>query len=45
MGAQSLRGDPTVGPGPTGPGIQDGRSSAKDGTPKRLGCRTIQEVS
>jgi len=29
----------------SGPEVKNGRSSAKDGAPKRLGCGTIQEVS
>jgi len=30
----------------SGPEVKNGRSSAKDGAPERLGCRTIQkEVS
>jgi len=27
----------------SGPEVKNGRSSAKDGVPERLGCRTIQE--
>jgi len=27
----------------SGPEVKNGRSSAKDGTPERLGCGTIQE--
>jgi len=27
----------------SGPEVKNGRSSAKDGTSERLGCRTIQE--
>jgi len=40
-----LRGDPTVGPPHTKVWTrgQNGRSSAKDGAPKRLRCGTIQE--
>jgi len=39
-GVEELHGDPTVGPRPK---VWNGRSSDKDGAPKRLECGTIQE--
>jgi len=44
-GAKDFCGDPTVG-GQTprfGPEVKNGRSCAKDGTPERLRCGTIQK--
>jgi len=43
---EELHGNPTVGHAPrSGPEVENGRNSAKDGAPERLRCGTIQKVS
>jgi len=43
---EELHRDPTVwSPPRSGPEVKNGRSSAKDGAPERVRCRTIQEES
>jgi len=43
-GMEELHRDPTVGHIPrSGPEVKNGRSSAEDGAPERLGCRTVKE--
>jgi len=42
---EELHGDPTVGPHPkVWTKVKNGRSGAKDGSPERLRCETIQKV-